>query len=100
MNKQKTRIEVKQPPQKTTTGGNFKTPPFLFSRENYLILGAGLVLMAIGFLLMSGGQQRPDQWDPNVIYSFRRITLSTIVVLLGFCVVFYSIFRKPKVDQK
>lgn len=73
--------------------------PFLFSRQNYLVLGAGLLLVAFGFLLMMGGSQPPTEWDPNVIYGFRRITLSTIFVLLGFGVVMLSIFWKTKTDK-
>ena len=95
MAKQKTKIEERQiglKPQPLKP-----SQPFLFSRENYLILGAGLLLMAIGYMLMSGGAQPADKFDPDVVYSFRRTTLSTIVVLLGFGVAMYSIFWKRKV---
>jgi hypothetical protein len=95
MAKQKTKAESKQIQQKVASNVK-QTQPFLFSRENYLILGLGLALIAIGFLLMTGGQQPPNQFDPNVIYSFRRTTLSTIFVLLGFGVVMASIFWKRK----
>jgi uncharacterized membrane protein len=69
---------------------------FLFERRNYMILLAGLGLLVIGFLLMTGGQQPPDQFDPKVIYGFRNTTLSSFVVVIGFIVVLYSIFAKHK----
>jgi hypothetical protein len=72
-------------------------PAFLYARENYIILGLGLVLLALGFLLMTGGHQPPTQFDPNIVYGFTTITLSTIVVLLGFAVVLLSIFWKRKI---
>lgn len=72
------------------------TATFLFNRQNYLILLAGIILIALGFSLMTGGQQPPDQWDEKVIYSFRRISLSTIVVVLGLVVVLVSIFWKTR----
>ncbi len=69
---------------------------FAFQRKNYLFLMAGVLVIIIGFLLMSGGGSP----DPNVfdesIFSFRRITLAPIVVLLGFVVVGYGIMYKPR----
>jgi hypothetical protein len=96
MAKQKSTVLEKSPQQKQVVPSPKQVHPFLFTRENYLIMGAGLALLAIGFLLMTGGQQPPDQFDPDVVYSFRRITLSTIVVILGFAVVGFSIFWKKK----
>ena len=31
----------------------------------------------------------------NEVYSFRRITLAPIVILAGFAIEIYAIFRKP-----
>jgi hypothetical protein len=48
-------------------------PEFLFDKVNYKILLVGLAVIALGFILMSGGGSE----DPNVfneaIFSFRRI---------------------------
>ena len=69
---------------------------FAFGKENYMLVIAGLVLIAIGFFLMSGGGSD----DPNVfseeIFSARRITVAPIVILLGFAVEIYAIMKKPK----
>jgi len=73
---------------------------FLFERRNYMILFAGLALLAIGFLLMTGGHQPPDQFDPKIIYGFRNATLSSFVVVIGFLVVLYSIFAKHSSQVK
>lgn len=69
-------------------------PQFLFSRRNYIILFIGLAILAIGFMLMAGGAQPPTQFDESEVYSFRRISLSTLFVVLGFLVILYSIFQK------
>ena len=58
---------------------------------------AGVVVILIGFSLMSGGATT----DPNVfpkeeLYSFRRITLAPIVVMFGFAIEIYAILRRPK----
>ncbi len=72
---------------------------FALSKENYILLAIGFVIILIGFLLMMGG--RSD--DPNVfnegIFSFRRITLAPLVVLLGFIFEIYAIMKKPSEDK-
>lgn len=69
---------------------------FLFHRENYIILFVGLAVLIIGYMLMAGGNQPPNEWKTNEIYSFRRITLAPIVVMIGYLIVLYSIFSKPR----
>lgn len=68
---------------------------FIFGRQHFIIIGIGLALVLIGLLTMSGGAM-PDAntWDPGLIYSFRRITLSPILMIAGFLVVIYGIFKK------
>ncbi|RED24561.1 Protein of unknown function (DUF3098) [Flavobacterium cutihirudinis] len=69
---------------------------FLFDSINYKILLIGIVVIALGFVLMSGGGSQ----DPNVfnedIFSFRRIRLAPTTVLIGFGITIYSIFKKSK----
>lgn len=80
--------------QKTTASS--PTTPFIFDKVNYLIMIAGVVVILIGFALMSGGATT----DPNVfpkeeLYSFRRITLAPIVVMLGFGIEIFAILKRP-----
>ncbi|WP_322551399.1 DUF3098 domain-containing protein [Flavobacterium psychraquaticum] len=74
---------------------NNNKPEFLFSSLNYKILLIGLGIIALGFILMSGGGSK----DPNVfneeIFNFRRIRLAPTVVLIGFGVTIYSILKNP-----
>jgi hypothetical protein len=69
---------------------------FLFDTINYKILLIGIAVIALGFILMSGGASE----DPNVfneeIFNFRRIRLAPTTVLLGFGITIYSIFKKSK----
>ncbi len=68
---------------------------FLFEKVNYKILLIGLGVIALGFILMSGGGSD----DPNVfsedIFSFRRIRLAPTVVLAGFGITIYAILKNP-----
>jgi hypothetical protein len=70
---------------------------FLFNKENYTWMIAGVVLILIGFALMAGGKSAdPHQFNYDEIYSFRRITLAPIVILLGFVVEVFAIMKTPK----
>ncbi len=71
---------------------------FLFGRDNYIWMAIGAVIIAIGFILMSGGKNAdPNTFDPDVTYSTARITIAPIIILLGFVVEIYAIFKKPAV---
>lgn len=68
---------------------------FLFKRESYLFVIGGCALIIIGMFLMNGGHMPDDHtWDTDVIYSFRRITLAPIVILIGLILPVIGIFRK------
>jgi len=76
-----------------------KSTGFALGRENYKLMAIGFVIIIIGFILMAGGGSD----DPNVfsyeIFSFRRITLAPMVLLLGFIFEIYAIMKKPKDDN-
>jgi len=70
---------------------------FIFGKRNYMFMLIGLAMIIIGLLLMMGGEQSNyDAWEPEDIYSFRRITLAPIVILAGFAVEIYAIFTKAE----
>ena len=63
-------------------------------------MGVGLLLIVLGLVTMSGGAMAdPNEWKPEEIYSFRRITLSPIFMLAGFLVVIYGIFKKTNTSD-
>lgn len=65
-----------------------------FGRDNYLWVIIGIAFIFIGFLLMiGGGSDDPDVFN-EAIFSFRRITLAPILVLIGFGVEIYAIMKK------
>lgn len=69
----------------------------VFGRENYVVMIAGLALIVLGMILMSGGAMpSPDVWEPSRIYSPMRITIAPIVILTGLALNIYAIFRKTK----
>ncbi len=70
----------------------------LFGKDNYMWMAIGAVVIAIGMFVMSGGKnENPNVFDTNVVYSTTRITVAPILILLGFVIEIYAIFKKPAV---
>lgn len=66
----------------------------LFDKKKYTWLIIGLVVTAIGFLLMiGGGSDDPEQFS-DAIFGFRRMTLAPILVLAGYAIQIYAIMKK------
>ena len=75
---------------------NSKNSTLLFDKTNYIILGVGALLIVLGYLLMiGGGSTDPNVFNPSEIYSFRRITLAPIVIIIGFLTIVVAILKKP-----
>ncbi|HFA50469.1 MAG TPA: DUF3098 domain-containing protein [Bacteroidetes bacterium] len=73
-----------------------KGHPLIFNKTNYLLMLGGIGLIALGLVLMSGGQMpSPDVWDPDLIYSKRRTVLGPFVIICGLVLEIYAIFKKP-----
>ena len=68
---------------------------FAFSKENYIWLGIGMVLLVVGYLLMSGGgSDNPNEFHADQLFSARRITLAPVTVLAGYVIILYAILKK------
>ncbi|MBL6648721.1 MAG: DUF3098 domain-containing protein [Flavobacteriaceae bacterium] len=71
------------------------TKTFVFQKKNYIFMILGLIVIAIGFILMSGGaSDDPNVFNPE-IYNFRRIRLAPTLVLIGFGIQVYAILTSP-----
>ncbi|NUM32822.1 MAG: DUF3098 domain-containing protein [Bacteroidetes bacterium] len=60
----------------------------VFGKQNYILTATAFIVLIIGFVMMYGGKED--------IYSFRKITLAPIVVLVGFVIGIFAIMIKPK----
>ena len=91
-----TAVLQKETATKSRRASSEKAPQkqILFSKENYTIIGIGLAIVVVGFMLMSGGAaSSPDEWNADEIYSFRRITLAPLIILSGLGVIVAAIFK-------
>ena len=59
---------------------------FVFGKRNYQLLIASIVVVIIGFLMMMGTTD---------IYSFTKITLAPLTVVLGFALGVVAILINP-----
>jgi hypothetical protein len=78
-----------------STKGQSNAP--LFGKENYRWMLIGIALVALGLILMGGGKSPdPNVFNKDEVYSVRRITIAPILILAGFVVEIFAIFRKDK----
>ena len=76
------------------------TLPPLFTKSNYTWMLIGGLVITAGFYLLSGGESTdPAVFDTNEVYSRTRITIAPIVIILGFIIEIYAIFKKDKVEE-
>ncbi|MGL5273298.1 MAG: DUF3098 domain-containing protein [Phocaeicola sp.] len=68
---------------------------FAFNKANFILLAVGMLIIIIGFLLMTGPSSTEFIFEPD-IFSARRIKLAPAVCLGGFVFMMYAIMRKPK----
>lgn len=62
---------------------------FAFSKINYLIMIGGLVVLFIGFFIMTIDKE-------TFGFGFYGLTLGPVIVMLGFLIQFVAIFYKSK----
>jgi hypothetical protein len=51
--------------------------PFPLARENYIILGVGVLVIVVGYIALSGSS----------VEGFMPLTLAPILLVLGYCVI-------------
>ncbi|MBR5613650.1 MAG: DUF3098 domain-containing protein [Bacteroidaceae bacterium] len=68
---------------------------FAFDKTNFILLGIGMAIIIIGFLLMTGPGSTEGYFEPD-IFSVRRIKVAPLVCLFGFVFMIYGILKKSK----
>lgn len=69
-----------------------------FDRINFILLAVGMLVVIIGFILMSGGGSDSNAFNPE-IFSTMRIKVAPVVCFVGFVSIVYAIIRKPKDNE-
>jgi hypothetical protein len=78
-----------------------KTTPSIFNKNNYMWMLIGIVVIAIGMFLLSGGvsNKDPKMFDKDAVYSTTRVTIAPLLILAGLVIEIFAIFRKPRLDE-
>ena len=67
-----------------------------FGKINYILMAVGILLLALGYILLAGGGSD----DPNVfnpaMFDTRRLVVAPILIVLGFVVEIVAIMYKNK----
>ena len=71
---------------------------FAFDKTNFILLAIGMIVIIIGFLLMTGPGTTETTFEPD-IFSVRRIKVAPAVCFLGFIFMIYAILHKPKTTE-
>lgn len=79
-------------PQSPASGGS---RDLAFGRMNYILLAVGMLIVVLGFILMSGDGSTTDAFNPD-IFSARRTKVAPVVCLIGFVSMIYAVVYKPK----
>lgn len=68
---------------------------YAFGRANFILLAASMLIVIIGFVLMSGSSSTEEAFNAD-IFSTTRIKVAPVVCFVGFVSMIYAIVHKPK----
>lgn len=68
---------------------------FAFGKTNFILIGISMIVVIIGFLMMTGASSSREVFD-NEIFSPMRIKVAPVVCLVGFLSIIFGIMYKPK----
>lgn len=68
---------------------------FAFDKVNFILIAVSMLVVVLGFVLMSGSGSTDTHYDPD-IFSALRIKVAPVVCFVGFVTMIYAVARKPK----
>jgi len=92
--KEKAGLRKKEKPM--VTDKEAPTAGFVFDNENYKLLLIGIGFLLVGFALMVGGRSDSPDYFNYDMFNFQRLTLSPILLTIGYLIGIYAIMKRPK----
>ena len=71
---------------------------FAFDKTNFILLAVGMLVVILGFMLMTGASTTETTFQPD-IFSVRRIKVAPVVCFFGYIFMIYGVVRKPKAEK-
>ena len=72
---------------------------FAFGKENFMLIAVAVVIIAVGFILMSGGASEDGVSFNPEIFSTRRIVVAPVVTMVGFLLMIFAILKTPNKEK-
>ncbi len=82
-------VKTTAAPKAPVKQGGIQPVHFIFDKGNYRLFIIAIAVVALGFILMSGTTD---------IYGTTKIVIAPLVVLGGFAIGFFAIFKKPSAN--
>lgn len=78
--------------EKETENKNFD---FVFGKTNYILMVAGIIILVLGYILLSGGgSDDPNTFNP-AMFNAQRLYVAPILIVVGFVVEIFAIMFNP-----
>lgn len=74
-----------------------KTP--IFRKENYILMGIGILFLFVGYILLSGGKAPSDDVFNDAIFDTRRLIIAPTLILIGLVIEIFAIMYYPKTKK-
>ena len=69
---------------------------FAFGKQNYIWMIIGVVVLILGYILLSGGgSENPDEFN-YALFDTRRLVIAPILIVGGLVIEVYAIMKKSK----
>jgi SNF family Na+-dependent transporter len=72
----------------------------LFRKINYILMVMGVVILAVGYICLSGGGSEDPAVFSEKIFDTRRLVVAPILMLLGLLIEIVAIMYHPKQKRK
>lgn len=70
-------------------------PGMPFRRTNYILMIAGIIILLIGYFMLSGGGSDDPSKFSDSIFNARRLKAAPIILITGFLVELFAIMYRP-----
>ena len=74
-------------------------PGMPFGKWNYILMLLGMVVLAIGYILLSGGGSEDPSVFSEAIFDTRRLTIAPITLVVGLSIELASILVRIKTPE-
>ncbi len=72
---------------------------FAFSKKNYIFMIAGILMLVLGFILLSGGGSQDPAVFSEAIFNTQRMVIAPLFLLGGFVMEVFAIMYRPKASE-